>query len=190
MEKSRLCFLLTLVLGGMALPGCSHGEGVDPEYSLKRLMFIAHGSDGKLYFEERDPNRPLVIVDFEGLDLIDGALRPLPAFPTIDHVNLRGSTRIGNRGLEFLQHLPRLRILNLQGTRVTDEGLELLSGLTRLEQLDLSFNHGITSAGLVHLQKLKNLRELDLTDTRVSPGGVDRLQRYLPKLKIVLTESH
>ena len=189
MGKLRVWFLLTGTLSALVLSGCSHGEGEDPKYSLQRLTFIAQGSDGKLYFNEEDPERPLLMVDFEGLDLIDGALRPLPALPTIEHVNLRGSTRIGNRGLEYLQHLPRLQNLNLQSTRITDEGLQFLSGLSRLEKLDLSHNYGITSAGLDHLRKLRNLVELDVTETKVTAGGVDRLQRYLPRLKIVWADS-
>ncbi|MCH8922648.1 MAG: leucine-rich repeat domain-containing protein, partial [Planctomycetes bacterium] len=70
-------------------------------------------------------------------------------------------------------------------SKLTDAGLKNLTGLTHLKRLDLSYNNKITDAGLEHLKGLKNLQSLDIQYTDVTDAGVKKLQRALPKCKIV-----
>jgi len=86
-----------------------------------------------------------------------------------------------------LAHLPpNLRILLLWRTKVSDVGLEHLKGLTRLENLSLG-ETTVAGPGLDHLKGLANLRKLSLRRTPVTKTDpvVKRLQETLPRLKIV-----
>ena len=68
---------------------------------------------------------------------------------------------ITNAGLEHLQQLTNLELLNLYGNGVNDAGLIHLQGMTKLRELNLSLL-AITDKGMVHLKPLDQLEQLDL----------------------------
>ena len=58
----------------------------------------------------------------------------------------------------------------------------------RLRTLDLSGTR-VTDAGLVHLGRLSRLRMLQLTGTTVTAAGVKKLQKALPKCRIIRVDA-
>jgi hypothetical protein len=92
--------------------------------------------------------------------------------------------RVSDDRLSYLEALPNLKHLSLNGQAVTDDMLASVRVVDRLESLDL-YNTRITDAGLEHVKGLKQLRELNLTYTQVTDKGVKKLQEALPNCKIV-----
>ena len=137
-----------------------------------------------------------------GTTASDEDLRHLASFPQLQRLSIR-SPRISDTGMaqlaglerletlrlpgaitdKGLQHLGRLRVLDLIFTAVTDAGLVHLEGLAHLEQL-LLLGTNVPDAGLEHLVGLRNLRHLVLNETRVTDAGVADLQKSLPNCKI------
>jgi hypothetical protein len=75
----------------------------------------------------------------------------------------------------YLQELPNLEAIELNGTQITDAGLAHLAGLTNLRELLLT-DEQITDAGLSHLKRLPNLELLMLNGTQVTAAGVAHLE--------------
>lgn len=112
-----------------------------------------------VHYDDRQPDRPVVAVDFTNHASFQEAwLRHLAAFP-------------------------HLSTLGLSGVPLTDAGLRHLNGLTRLETLTLADTR-ITDEGLAELLKLKSLRHLDVRGTPVTAAGATALRRFLPELEI------
>ena len=95
-------------------------------------------------------------------------------------------------------HFRRVRYVNLDAMRfelvfpgreihfpvATDDDLKQLGTLARLTSLNLSGTQ-VTDAGLVHLHGLADLQWLYLFGTQVTDEGVARLQKALPKCRII-----
>lgn len=111
-------------------------------------------------------------------------LRPLA--PNIASVDL-ARTPVDDSALALLGAMPRLTRLRLAQTRVTDAGLAALDSLQYLEYLNL-VGTAVTDAGLRSLETLPRLSSLYLGGTQVTAGGVARLQRALPRTRIVRDE--
>ena len=93
-------------------------------------------------------------------------------------------TRITDEGMELLRGLTKLRVLMLSETKVTDAGLARLKTLTQLQELWLDKTN-VADAGLEHLETLTRLQILDLQGTKVTDAGVKKLQKALPKCRMV-----
>ena len=87
-------------------------------------------------------------------------------------LNLAG-TQITDEGMERLEGLPALEVLNLARTRLLGPGLRFLPG--ELRQLNLS-GSSIETAGLVHLDRLRGLEILDLSGCRVTDDAIPHIQ--------------
>ncbi|MEO1995004.1 MAG: hypothetical protein ABGZ17_06980, partial [Planctomycetaceae bacterium] len=124
-------------------------------------------------------------VDFHlrGRGLTDDGLAHLARLKNITWLNLK-DTKITGAGLAHLQGLDKLRWLHLEQTQVGDAGMQHLAGLPNLEYLNL-YATNITDNALAQLAQCKHLRRLYVWQTRVTDLGVARLQKKLPKLKIV-----
>jgi hypothetical protein len=83
--------------------------------------------------------------------------------------------------------MPRLTRLRLANTQVTDAGLAALTSLKYLTYLNL-VDTDVTDAGLRAIESLPRLTALYLAGTQVTAGGVERLQRALPRTRIVRDE--
>jgi hypothetical protein len=112
-----------------------------------------------LHYDERDPDRPVVMVDFT------------------NHPQFK------EQWLAHVAAFPRLRGLGLGGTGIGDSGLRRLRGFGSLETLSLAGTQ-VTDEGLVALLPLKRLRQLDVRDTPVTAAGVAALRKYLPDLEV------
>ncbi len=132
-----------------------------------------------------EPGSPgmVVGVGFRYRPVTDSDLEPLSSLTDLVWLDLN-DTPVGDDGLVHLAGLSRLKRLRLDETQITDTGLAHLSGMTGLQQLNL-YKSQITDAGLVYLTALTNLEELNLQRTQVTAEGAAKLQKELPKCKIV-----
>ena len=87
-------------------------------------------------------------------------------------------------GLEHLTALKSLRGLALASNEFSDAKLSYLKCLTHLKSLDLEWTH-VTDEGLRNIEGLSGLEEVNVGFTEVTHEGMERLQRALPKCKIV-----
>ena len=101
--------------------------------------------------------------------------------PVVYHMSQNHA--VDDTTLEYIKHLPAVRLLCLNSAQVTDTGLRNLESLTSLRSLEL-INNPITDLGLEHLRGLTNLERLNLWNTKVTAAGISRLQQALPNCKI------
>ena len=93
------------------------------------------------------------------------------------------STEITDAGLQHVEHLTSLVILDLAGTQITDEGLVHLRGMTGLTTLNVASTQ-ITDEGLKHLTGLTSLTGLDVTSTQMTDSGRAAIEAALPKCTV------
>jgi hypothetical protein len=111
-------------------------------------------------------------------------LRPLAA--NIASVDLARAP-VGDSAMALVGTMSRLTRLQLAQTKVTDAGLDALKSLQYLTYLNL-VDTEVSDVGLRALETLPRLASLYLAGTQVTAGGVERLQRALPRTRIVLDE--
>ena len=80
---------------------------------------------GKVNFDEKSLNRPVVSVDLNRTKVTDEELLHLKALTKLEYLNLDG-TKVTDSGLVHLKGLTNLQTLNLDFTKVTDEGVKKL----------------------------------------------------------------
>ena len=88
-----------------------------PEVGRNEAVAAIRGLGGAVLYDEKSPERPIVLVDLVETDVVDA-------------------------DLVFLKGMTHLRTLYLNGTRATDAGLQHLKGLTSLETLRLGASVG------------------------------------------------
>ena len=115
---------------------------------------------GKIKYDEKNPARHVIHVDFYG-------------------------TKVTDADLIALKGLPQLDFLRLCYTQITDAGLVHLKGLKNLRVLDLGHTK-ITDAGLVHLRGFTNLRILWIENTKATNAGAKKLHAVLPKCEFFM----
>jgi hypothetical protein len=93
-------------------------------------------------------------------------------------------TRVTDAGLEHVAGFHDLTVLHLVNIQITDAGLSNVRGLNKLSNLFLNDTQ-ITDAGLENLMGLSRLEVLSLGKTGVTDDGVERLQKALPRCKIL-----
>lgn len=94
--------------------------------------------------------------------MTDQALTTIFKRKNLTSLSLISCKELTDKGLEELQNLKLLTLLDLTGYKLTDEGLKNLKSLTRLQSLKLTACEHITDASLVNLKSLKHLSILDL----------------------------
>src|SRR5262249_7282402 len=96
----------------------------------------------------------------------------------ITSLNLGGSKRITDRGLQYLARMPQLRELNLSeypGGRITNRGLEPLQHLRELRVFEMCWQNGITDKGISNLRFCEQLETVDLLGTHTGDGALAAL---------------
>lgn len=186
LTRRGACVLCVSMLCVPMLTGCARTpeeEAWKAQARLEVLMTTACG--GALEYDETDPARPVIGLDFHGGEVLDAGFSLVGKIPTIRTLKLANLRRLTDRGLAYLTGLAALETLDLRGSNlVSDNGLRHLSGLVRLKELDLSDNARITDAGLRHLHTLNELQSLGLANTSVTEDGVKELKLALPKVQI------
>jgi hypothetical protein len=118
--------------------------------------------------------------------------------PYIESLNLYKALQVTDAGLKHLEHLTRMRVLNLEGTSMTDAGLQSLRAMSHLEELSLcyqrmpgrgleplrqfgalrklSFECLVADADLRQLKYLTGLRQLNLMGSNITDAGLEQLK--------------
>ena len=94
----------------------------------------------------------------------------------LERLNLT-KTDVSDQGLNALQGLDSLRLLNLSAMRfISDEGLKCVAGLTKLKSLDVSYSDlalkPISDLGMLQIRNLTQLERLQLHRTKITDAGL------------------
>ncbi len=155
----------------IAMPGDAAPWSADETEALERVL----ETGARITFEEEDPSKSVVAVNFYGTQVTDTALAALRHLPQLTTLYLCG-TEISDAGLKHVAGLTQLKRLNLcWGQKISDEGLVNLKGLRQLESLDLGLCK-VSDIGLSHISGLTRLEELNLAQTEVTDAGLKYLQ--------------
>jgi Leucine Rich repeat len=176
-SRRALLSLISAIL--MAAPIAARAD--DPGDQDKAIDEIKKVG-GKVERDDKEPGKPVTIVNLALSSVTDENMGILKAFPKVHKVTLNG-TKISDAGLEPLKELADLQKLYLVDTKITDAGLEHLKGLANLRVLSLVGSQ-VTDEGLERLKGLENLQELFVAGTKVTDEGVKKLKEALPKLKV------
>src|SRR6266498_132666 len=131
-----------LALLALALAGRSQ-QTVDPH---ERALNTIKQLGGKVVFDDKSPDEPVLRVDLNGPRVTDAVVAQLRVFVSLRTLFLC-ETKVTDAGLANLRDLHDLRVLYLTYDSITDRSLEALSGLDNLEELGLSYTD-ITDEGL------------------------------------------
>ncbi|HET6882096.1 MAG TPA: hypothetical protein VFI31_18160 [Pirellulales bacterium] len=146
--------------------------------------------------------------DFSNEPVRDAQLLNFGRLTWLEHLDLH-ATNIGDRGIEALRGLKRLRMLNLWMTKISDAAMESVATLTALTSLDVTSTkigdtglarltslkqlevlslgdcQGVTDASLIHLSRLPRLREVALYRTKVTSRRIKTFKKNHPQLDVI-----
>ena len=125
----------------------------------------------------------LVAARLGNLGITDAELEPFHGLSELKELELHQNP-IGDRGVHYLQDLPKLECLTLGETKVGDDGLSHLSHFKKLKRVDLNGTR-VTDQGVRSLSSLP-LVGLWLSGTEVTDAATDSLaqMRNLEYLEI------
>ena len=147
-----------------------------------------------------EPRQPMSTKDWEDLSGIikelgittvksgnmigDDDLQIISQLDQITSLNLGGSKRITDAGLQHLAKMPQLCELNLSdpGGRITDCGLDVLQHLPKLRVFEMTWQGGVTDKGISNLRYCDQLETVDLLGTHTGDGAIASLTGK-PKLR-------
>lgn len=109
-------------------------------------------------------------------------LAQLNHLPRLRHLDL-GATSLTDAAIEGLTELPALDWLSLRDNRISDQALRDFSRFPELRYLELN-STGLTDSALKHLEQHPQLGELHLSQTAVTDAGVATLAA-IPKLAVL-----
>ena len=137
-----------------------------------------------------EPRQPMRTKDWEnlcavvrelGLTAINSAsligdddLEIISQLDQITSLNLDGSKRLTDKGLQYLARMPQLRELTLGG-QITDRGLEVLAHLRELRVFRMYWQGNITDEGIANLRFCDRLEEVDLLGCNTGDGAIAAL---------------
>jgi Leucine-rich repeat (LRR) protein len=91
---------------------------------------------------------------------------------------------VADARLDFLDELPQIESLTLEGAPVTDAEMVHLKNLPELKSLFID-DTSVTDAGLASLRGLTKLRSLSMDKSRVTEVGVRNLQESLRGTRVI-----
>ena len=119
--------------------------------------------------------RELGLTAIESANLIgDDDLEIISHLEQITSLNLDGSKRVTDKGLQYLARMPQLRELTLGG-QITDRGLEVLTHLRELRVFKMFWQANVTDRGVAHLERCDHLEEVDLLGCNTGDGAIAAL---------------
>jgi Carboxypeptidase regulatory-like domain len=119
---------------------------------------------------------------WKAADVTDTGIESLQDLKNLEVVQVNGS-KLTDASLRTLSLLPKVENLSLQGSEFTDEGLASLSTMKQLKSLAIDTHKTpISDAGADHLAALGNLERLILGNAQISDERLKQL-RGLSKLK-------
>ena len=137
-----------------------------------------------------EPRQPMRTKDWEnlcavvrelGLTAINSAnligdddLAIISQVDQITSLNLDGSKRLTDNGLQYLARMPQLRKLTLGG-QITDLGLEALAHLRELRVFKMYWQGNISDEGIANLRFCDHLEDVDLLGCNTGDGAIAAL---------------
>jgi beta-lactamase regulating signal transducer with metallopeptidase domain len=119
---------------------------------------------------------------WKAAEVTDAGIESLQDLKNLEVVQVNGS-KLTDASLRTLSLLPKVENLSLQGSEFTDEGLASLSTMKQLKSLAIDTHKTpISDAGADHLAALGNLERLILGNAQISDERLKQL-RGLSKLK-------
>lgn len=122
-----------------------------------------------------------------GGQMTDAALQRVARLGAVTRLDLDGSQRLSDDGLQHLAAMPQLEELDLSGwhSPLTDRGLVVLRHLPGLRRLAMCWPQRITDAGLTSLAACERLESVNLLGTPTGDGVIAALagKDYLRSLK-------
>ncbi|MGQ0642829.1 MAG: hypothetical protein ACT4P6_18955 [Gemmatimonadaceae bacterium] len=126
-----------------------------------------------------------------GLDasgqMTDAVIQRLTKLDFVTRLNVGGSVRVTDGGMEHLKQMPQLQRLEVGGwhSPISDSGLEVLRHLPELRKFTSCWTRGISDAGTANLTFCDLLEEVDLLGSTTGDGTINALtgKRHLHKLK-------
>ena len=119
-----------------------------------------------------------------GTPITDDGMQYIQDLPSLEILNVCGAESISDAGMESLRRLGKLRALILDKTRVTDAGLRSLEHLRELDHLSLK-ETAVVGTGT---SSLHGVRVLSLTRSSVSDEGL-LVIRTIPRLKCLILDE-
>lgn len=104
----------------------------------------------------------------------DDDLEIISQLDQITSIDLGGSKRLTDKGLQYLARMPQLRELTMGG-QITDRGFSALGHLRELRVFKMYWQTGITDAGIANLRSCDRLEEVDLLGCTVGDGAIAAL---------------
>jgi hypothetical protein len=148
-----------------------------------------------------EPRQPMSTKDWEDLCAVvrelrltainsgsligDDDLQIISQLDQITSLNLDGSKRLTDKGLQYLARMPQLRELILGG-QITDDGLAALTHLRELRVFKMFWQGNITDQGIQNLRFCDHLEEVDLLGCNTGDGAIAALAGK-PKLRLFKT---
>lgn len=111
----------------------------------------------------------------------DDDLEIISRLDQITSIDLGGSKRLTDNGLQYLARMPQLRELTMGG-QITDRGLSALGHLRELRVFRMYWQTNITDAGIANLKFCDQLEEVDLLGCNTGDGAIAALAGK-PKLR-------
>ena len=123
---------------------------------------------------------------FERHGISDAGLEKLQGLTELEVLNLYGN-KVKDPGLAHLRLFGKLRELDLSLLDISDAGLESLKSMTSLQRLELLYSEGFAGPRLTNnvatsLEPLTNLTSLNLTGSKLDDSGLQQLHS-LTKLR-------
>ncbi|HET9479471.1 MAG TPA: hypothetical protein VFO72_09005 [Pyrinomonadaceae bacterium] len=144
-----------------------------------------------------EPRQPMSTGDWENLCAVaselgltsinsgnligDDDLQIISQLDQITSLNLDGSKRLTDKGLQYLARMPQLRELTLGG-QITDRGLQALGHLRELRVFRMFWQANVTDKGIANLSVCDQLEEVDLLGCNTGDGAIAALSGK-PKLR-------
>ena len=120
-------------------------------------------------------------------EINDDALRMIATqFRNLRLLDIK-STDITNKGIAFLEGMPRLAIIDLTNTKINDEATRSLATLTMLNRLSINQTF-VTEPGLLPLTDCKTLTEINATHLQADCEPIREFRRMRPDVDLLFSK--